>query len=287
MRNERKKKEPSYDNYRLQSIIKWFKYEPFSTINNLEQYIDMYPEDVVAYIYYSQVLIDINDFELAEKVLKYIDDNYPNENDARILFNKFRILCLKEQYEEAKLFYDQYKYELFAIDPKVDLFEVVYKTKTENNLKREDMPNRYLYNQLIEYKEEDFLDHIKKHLADYNMDLEYPNPVIFSPDFPLEVVLKEIKNIIPNDIGTNFSFYNNFYVFKYDNAGRINNKAVNYFRVITLNGTNKLITMYPLECGENLPYIDLNYLNSIYQKPRVKVRNRIDEFHNRYSKNVK
>lgn len=276
-----KNKEQKYNSYLLHNIMKWFKYEPYSTMDNLEQYIDRYPLDVVAYIYYSQILIDMNDFETAEKVLDYIDELFPIEKDERSLFNRFRILCLSEQYEKAMQFYDEYKYDLLNVDSKANYFELIYKTMGANDLKRSDF-NRYLHNQLIDYKEEYFINHIKKHLADYNMDLEQPNPAVFNPDFPLETVLKEIKLLIPNDTITNFSFYNNFYVFKYDNAGKINYKSVDYFRVVAINGTNKIVTMYPLEHGEYLPHVDLNYLNTLYQKPKVKTLSRVERFYNKY-----
>ena len=38
-----------------------------------------------------------------------------------------------------------------------------------------------------------FLEHIQKHMADYNQDLENPNEFIFTPDFPMDKVLNEVK----------------------------------------------------------------------------------------------
>ncbi len=115
------------------------------------------------------------------------------------------------------------------------------------------------------------------------MDLDDPNPAIFNLDFPLEVVLTELKTLIPNDTMTNFGFYNNFYLFKYDNVGKVNRRSVDYFRVVVINGTNKILTMYPLEHGENLPYVDLNYLNPIYQKPSEKKLSRVEKFYQKYN----
>ncbi len=281
MKYKTDKEKQYYDNYLLASIMKWFKYEPYSTMKNLEQYIDKYPLDVVAYTYYSQILIDMNEVELAGKLLNYIDDNFPIQKDERALFNRFRILCLSEDYEKAKEFYDEHRYGLSVIDPKVDFFEAVYKIKTGSNLKRSDF-NRYLQNQLIDYQEASFINHIKKHLADYNMDLDNPNPAIFNPDFPLELVLDELKILVPNDTRTNFGFYNNFYLFKYDNVGKVDHRSVDYFRVVVINGTNRILTMYPLEHGKNLPYTDLNYLNPMYQKPRVKTLSRVEKFNQKY-----
>ena len=281
MQYKTNRNEQYYDNYLLANIMKWFKYEPFSTMDNLEQYIEKYPLDVVAYTYYSQILIDMNDFESAQKLLDYIDETFPTEKDERVLFNRFRILCLSEDYEKAKQFYEEHKHGLLAIDSRTDFFETIYKIRHGSDLKRSGF-NRYLQNQLIDYQEDSFIDHIKKHLADYNMDLEEPNPAVFNSDFPLDKVLNELKTLIPNETRTNFSFYNNFYVFKYDNVGKVDRKTVNYFRVVVINGTNKIVTMYPLEHGENLPYVDLNYLNTMYQKPKERTLSRVDRFYQKY-----
>ena len=281
MRNKNEEKELTYNHNLLLKIMKNFKYEPFITISNLEYYIDKYPLDMTAYIYYSQILIDINNFESAEKVIDYMDEMFPTVKDDRAVFNKFRLLCLSEKYEEAKEFYDEYKYDLLNVDPKIDLFETIYETKNDNELKRS-LFNRYVVNQIIDYQDDSFIDHIKKHLADYNKDFEQPNPALFNADFPLEKVLNEIRTLIPNDKSTNFSFYNNFYVFKYDNVGRLNNKPVDYIRVVVINGTDEIITMYPMQHGDYLPYIDLNYLNTIYQKPKVKTLSRVDKFYKKY-----
>lgn len=285
MRNKEKNKEKEliYDNYLLNTIIKDFKYDPYIVIHNLNQYIDRYPLDVLAYTYYAQVLIDINDLESAKVVLNYIDENFRAEKDERVLFNKFRILCLSEQNEESKKFYDEHKYELLNIDTQADNFELIYKTKIGESMSRK-YHNRYLHNQLIQYREDDFINHIQKHLADFNENSDNPNPAVFNADFPLEIVLDEIKKLIPNNKKTNLGFYSNLYVFKYDNAGRINYKPVDYFRVIIIHGTKNIITMYPLEHGENLPYIDLNYLNPIYQKPKVRTMSRVDRFYNKYGR---
>ena len=71
-------------------------------------------------------------------------------------------------------------------------------------------------------------------------------------------------------------------MFKYDNAGRISNKSVDYFRLVTIHGTNAFITMYPMHHGASLPYTDLNYLNEDYKNNNVKRLSRVDKFYNKY-----
>ena len=121
-------------------------------------------------------------------------------------------------------------------------------------------PDKYLFNQIANYKEDEFLEHIKKHLADYNSELDEPNKNIFVPDFPINDVLKEVKKYIPSEKTLYTGFYENVYVFKYNECGRVNNRLVDYLKIVCFDGTSDMLTILPVEEGENLPYIDLNYM---------------------------
>ena len=272
-----------FDNFILWNIIKNSKYDPYGTLDRLEEYIRGFPIDIVAYKCYINVLIDIGQFEEAKEILNFVELSFPDKIDEKIIYSKFRLLSFTEKYEEAYEIYKKYKNKLITIEPRIEFFEVVYDLYNNKELRRNGFStNSYLYNQIIEYKKEDFIDHIKKHLADYNMNLEEPNPALFNSDFPLDDVIEELDKLIPNEKKTYFGFCNNFYVFKYDNAGRVSNKSVDYFRVVVLNNTNRFITMYPMQHGELLPYIDLNYLNKNYSNPKVKRLSRVDMFYNKY-----
>ena len=139
-----------------------------------------------------------------------------------------------------------------------------------------------MMNQIVEFHEEDFLEHIQKHTANYNMNLEHPNRAIFAPDFPLESVVQEIKKYIPSDKRLCYGFFVDTYVFRYDECGRYFHKIVDYFQVICFDdGQNHLITMYPAYNCENLPFIDLNYMKE-KEKPKVKTLSQIEKFNRRY-----
>lgn len=105
----------------------------------------------------------------------------------------------------------------------------------------------YLNKQIKEYKEEAFFDHIKKYIPSN-------------------------RNI--------FYLYVDKYVFKYDFCGRSSGKVSDYFRVIALHNSNEFLTMYPINFGNELDYIDLNYLRK--EKDSIKRLCRIDKFNQKY-----
>jgi len=142
----------------------------------------------------------------------------------------------------------------------------------------------YIYKQIIDYKESEFLKHIKKHMADYNQDVDNPNKNIFAPNFPINEIIEEIKKYIPSNKKICPGFYEDIYIFKYDYCGRADNKIVDYFKVVTFNNTTEFITMLPVENAEYLPYIDLNYLKKEDSNNKIKKLSQIDKFNQRYNK---
>ena len=77
--------------------------------------------------------------------------------------------------------------------------------------------------------------------------------------------------------------YDDMYVFKYDSCGKDNYKIVNYFKVICFEGTSQIITMYPASDCEKLPYIDLNYMKTKEDTPKIKVLTQREKFNTRYN----
>lgn len=269
-----------YDRYILDNIIRHYKYEPFSTLDRLEEYMINYPLDNIAYIHYAKILISVGKFDEALVILDFIKRVFPDIDGLALVYFRIKALMFKHQYEEALNLYRQHKEELLAGDPNNQMIELVYDLKVLGNAK-EKWGGRYLYNQMIDYDYDLFLSHVQKHTAEYNETLDEPNKVVFNSYFPLDRVLKEIQNYIPSDNRLYFGFYQNLYAFKYDDNGKIGNKSVNYFRVITVHDTNSLITMYPLHNGANLPYIDLNYMQeSSYSS--AKRLSRVDRFYQKY-----
>ena len=261
---------------------------------NFEEYLKKYPKDYGTYPYYASCCITLGKFNEAYKILNYLEKEYKNDTkflklkdrvkhvEYGILYNKLRLLSFTHKYKEM---YDLCLKNYDKIES-LDLVSILFYCQTKNNVlnkKREDL-NNYSFKQMIEYSEQDFKEHIKKHLADYNSILDNPNKLIFSPYFPLENVLKEIKKYIPSNKATYPGFYEKRYIFKYDECGRESNKIVDYFVVVAFEETNNLLTMYPLSKCENLPFIDLNYMRKKEDEPKVKIPSQIEKFNRRFNK---
>ena len=269
-----------YNNYKLFQIAKHMNYNPYYALAKLEDYIYEFHKDYYGYAYYLRILIDLGLFEEAKSVLDFIESAFPQLVDDYIIFHKLRLLLFTDNYEEAYNLYNRHNAVLLAKYPRTKVVEIIYE-KFVNGVVNSAYSKNYLNQQIVNYSSDCFLEHMQKHMNEYNIDVENPNPVIFNPDFPLNEIVDEINRIVPNDNRTYFSIFYNFYVFKYDDNGKIDNKYSDYFRVVTIHNTNKIITMYPMQHGEALLYTDFNYLNT---EKKVKTRkiSRVDRFYQKY-----
>jgi len=76
--------------------------------------------------------------------------------------------------------------------------------------------------------------------------------------------------------------FKNSYIFKYENCGIQGEKTLNYIRVIALQDSDEIITMYPYENIANLKYIDITPRIKEPSKQLVKRMSQIDKFNQRY-----
>ena len=138
----------------------------------------------------------------------------------------------------------------------------------------------YMIRQAIDYQYSDFQFHIKKHLDEEFIDDE-ERYSIFNNDFPIDKIVSEIDKYLMSSKKLLFGFIEDVYLFKYDLCGLFNGKNANFFKVITFNDNNNIITMYPYVKGERLPYIDLNYMK-VESNTKVKKLSQIDKFNKRF-----
>ena len=289
-------KKDFFNVYEFENAFKYIKIDPCKAKEKLEEYLNNYPLDVSAMTYYASVLMCLNDFDSAEIVNEKSKEAFKKENvflvdqDKRrivthnIVRNSIKILIHKHQYREAiKYYYDHYN-EFVDMGP-----EIIFYLKGKSGLLdiSRRTPNSYLFRQIVEYREDDFRDHIKKHLADVNENDKEISTTFFHSEFPFEKALEEAKKHIPGKCRYNLGFYEDIYVFRYDDCGRDSDKRTNYFKVVTFEDSDHLITMCPSNDCENLPSIDLNYLKEeTLEKEnnanKVKRMSQIDKFNRRY-----
>lgn len=284
-----------YDTWQFKQAQDTRGENPTEAIEKFEAYLKEYPNDYSAYGYYATNLIMVGRIDDAQKVINDLERTVkkdtrfvtrePYKMEAvvfSIFYNRLRIYSYKGEYQKL--------YDLCMNHPKevkhMNLNDLMFYCKNKLgriHIKRTSA-GAYLFRQIVEYKEEDFLDHVQKHLADYNSTLDDPNKNIFSPDFPLNDVLKEIKKNMPSDKKLLSGFWENVYIFKYNECGRVNNKLVNYFKVVCFDGTGDIITMLPVDFGEELPHVDLSYM--IEEKPvkETKRESAIERFNRRFKR---
>lgn len=278
-------------NYRLFSqAFKILSSNPFKANILFKEYINLDPRSCWAYHYYITSLITIGKFSEAEVELKEliyklnIEKKYIkriDELEKSIIINRLRILSYMEKYEELYNYYQ----ENFNMIEKMDINALVFYSKSKVNIFDPDRRNvnGYTFRQMLKYDENEFFEHMRKHTADWNKDANIPNPCIFSPDFPLKTIVEEIKKYIPSENRIYPGFYENAYIFKYDECGRNKNKITDYFKVICFHNTNQIITMYPEIFDEYMPYVDLNYLKQNNHNA-VRRLSQTEKFNRRYKR---
>lgn len=283
-----------FDCWEFRHIFHLVETNPYLAKEKMEEYLENYPNDHSAYTYYAYILIVLGYFKEAENILEYVKNTYIYDYNfmkdekkvnlirENIVFNTLKLLSYQERYEELH----NYCNDNMKIIRKLSLNSLDFYCKRKLGIPFYESKERfsYLFKQISEYSEERFLDHIKKHIADYNQEEEIPNEFIFVPNFPIDKVLNEVKKNIGSDKRLYSGFYEDLYVFKLDNCGRVKNKLVNFFRVVAIHGTDNFITMFPADDCETLPHIDLNYLIKEEDKPKTKRLSQIDKFNQRYKK---
>lgn len=283
-----------YNNWEFKQALMLCKTNPIEAKIKYEAYISTYPKDYQAYTYYAAILITLGEFEKAQEILDYVADIssedpkfMANQHKLNILkrnlfSNKIRILSYQDNYEALHLICSLHKADIQKMYLNHIDFYACRKVGKVDLTERE--RHAYAFRQIIEYREEDFYDFISKHLADNNIDVEDPNPYIFAPGFPLQKVIEEIKKHIPSENKLFTGFYENTYMFKYDNCGKDNNKIADYIKVVCFHNTIDIITMFPTANCPTPNYYDLNYLNQINEHPKVKRKSQIDKFNQKYKR---
>ena len=287
-------KKTFFDAWELNQAMDLMDQNPLIANYKLQEYIKKYPKDYSAKICYIATLISLRNLTEAEKELEDLEsllkqDEYLKNKVRKktkiklnIISSRLRLLSYQEKYEDLYNFY--YKHIMDVKDLEINVNPLIFYCKKKLNMldpnKRDS--NTYIFKQIVRYEEKDFLEHLKKHLTNYDSS---KNAYIFNNDFPIEKILTEIKKYIPSENCLYPYLYADAYIFKYDACGTDKDKVVDYFKVICLHNTSDIITMCPVSGHENWPHIDLNYLNEEKEKPKKRTLSQIDKFNKRYNIN--
>lgn len=272
-----------------------FEGHPVDALREFEKYIENYPHDYNSYSYYISLLIMFGRADEASKLIDEVSMVASGNNAFKwgafkygvfkqhILYSKLKLLAYLGKYKEFyKLYINNYD-SLKMNNINLEHVSFYFRKKMGLHVKlKENNSEGYMYNQMYNYNEKLFLEHIKKHMVDYDKNDEC-NTNVFALDFPILKIVEEIKKFIPSENGLFTGFMEDVYVFKYDSCGRDNNRLVDYFKVVCFHNTQDFITMCPVYGYEGYPYIDLNYLKENNDE-KIRRKSRIDRFNSRYSK---
>ena len=272
-----------YDKVQFDNLLSMMNYTDASRVISLfKNYLREYPTDVSAHLYYAIMLIKIGNLEEAIDVLNLevvlTSDNYFDIKKRGYLIVK--ILLAKEKYEEC------YKYILeneilFQDDEELNTLVLLLLKKKLNLLVADDYNQiqSYALKQIISYKEELALEHI---VLNHKNQAYLDGKSQFNEDFPIQKVFSRIRNCLPNEKRMYDELVVDYYIFKYTNSGKNSGKNVNYIKVITLVNTNQIVTMFPIDNYEKLPYTDISL--ELDSKKTIKKISQIEKFNKRYNR---
>ena len=307
-KKEGKKTNVYYNQYESEKIISLMNKDPYGASLLWEDYIERYPKDLRAQIYFASTLISTRNLEKAEQVLNEVEKqllvgNNQNNNGLDITRRKFNAekvnllfhqgkyeeLCTKYFVKDKDIDIDNYSFDDYT-RPRIRLagFYSIYIT---NRLPKNYKFDSYTKQQISNYSDERFLEHIKKHTSDNAYKKDENGLLVksyFMSDIDIEKLWLEAKKYIPSEKGLYLDAFVTTYVFKYDNCGYWCGKTVDYFIISAIMDTDHFITMCPADGFENCPYVDLNYLkeeinDKTYSK--VKQKSRTEIFNERYGLN--
>lgn len=286
---------------------------PVEAKTRFEEYLLKYPNDYSARIYYAYVLIVLRMLDEASLVIDKTEEdafsdkkfNNPKMQRKIIILNekitlaKIKLLFYQGKYQE--LYFNYFKND--SILNSSDYLEILssfgidrfnydsvrfYIMKNIGLLSPELKFQSYLYSQILDYSDDRFFEHVKKHVADDAAFRDTSINSLFKSDFNLEEIINEVKKYIPSEKGLYFGILQDVYIFKYDNCGYCDNQLVNYFEIVCFHNTCDFITIHPIINAEHLPCTDLNYMRYRGQEnnnPKIRRRSQIDKFNKRFNIN--
>ena len=280
------------------NITKIIESDPYFALEEIEEYLKEYPDDYTLRSTCISILITIGEFEEAEKrneeFRKFIlssEDVKAIDNGKKLkrlmlntIYNEFRLLANTGDYRRAYDLLIKYKDDLEdkELSNKGFNYNIIFffRARLGAEFNRDDQ-RTYACRQIVEYREEDFFDHIKRHMKGEQCDIERDS--VFFEDIDLKKIYDEIMKILPDQKPLYRGFVDKTYYFKYDNCGLEGTDVVDYIKLITYGDDSGVITMCPTKDGEKLPHIDLNYLKES-DKNKIRKKSQIDKFNQKYGK---
>ena len=280
---EKDKKLKYYDKNESQSIVNLINAHKYQqAMDAYREYTKFYPNDLNAVSRFINILICYGYFEEAEELLNnYVAPKKASELDRKLyIYDQIKLLGYQEKWEECAILVKE-NYLLLQNFRQDFYFMITFLEKKLNiSFQHKIFPISYLSSQVLNYDENRALQHINRHR-------QQGEDCIFAEDFPLSEYYFYFRSLLPKKDYPQLckGIFSNFYVFKYNHCGYINQKEANYVMVVTLANSNDIITMYPIRNIEKYPYIEIIQQEEMDdEKPKVKRLSQIEKFNQRYGK---
>lgn len=289
------KKRSHHDSSSFYNISDSVSKGPYDSLDEIIGYVDKYPNDSRGKTLLALNLLKIGKFDEAWNVLDETEKEIENsqyyaknikEKEAieyLILITRLKLLSYSDKYEEFLDYWFAYS-DMIYKNRKIDLINAHYYIKKQLG-KLYFIRNSYTSNQILSYDYDMFLKHLKNHMCESETSDKIS---VFYLDFPMEKVLEEVKKyLMAEGVEKIYSgYFEDLYVFKYDNCGKDNkNKKTDYFSITTFHNTEAILNMnpYPYKPIKHDISIDLNYLKE-EEFSKVKRKSAIDKFNEKYKK---
>lgn len=281
-RNKQKYKFYHEENFhRIQKLVSDNRLEVASV--KFEQYLQEYPNDVCGCAYYADLLIKMGRFQEAATILDDapVTSKTPELARQDIILTRIKLFSSLGQYEKCLEMIRNNFEMLECRNWNVTELLIFFKKKLGLLLYDDYSGFNYKISQITGYSEEAAIECIRRyHLVNYGRTPHY----CFYDDFPINEVYYKVRNMLPLEEKIYENVFENTYIFKYANNGRVFGESVDYIKVITLMESNDIITMLPYKNTERVSCIDLTPVVEEY--PKVKRMSQIDKFNQRYGKIV-
>ena len=282
-----------YNRHNFSKAMEMEKKDIHLSIELFRQYLEEFSNDYMAKTYYVSALVTSGSLVEAEEALNELEmqicldkdftkhKDKAEKNTASLVYSKVRLLIHSNRYEECyKLIHDNIDL-LERNNYEVDASFLFCKKMMNNDFHFLSKDNKsYLYRQIDDYSEERFIKHIQKHMPTYS-GIEKTTSV-FCESFDFDKTFKVIRETIPSKKVLYPGVLEDVYYYKYDSCGKVNNKYTDYFKLVVLHDSKHFITIAPTGNIENLPCIDLNYLQE--ETPKTNTNSQIDKFNKKYAK---
>ena len=139
----------------------------------------------------------------------------------------------------------------------------------------------YIKEQIVNYNEEEALEHIKSHITDEESYNEHSK---FNVGINIDYLMQCVKKDLKNNKKANLVDILEIHYFAVPSVGYDSNSVCNYIKVVVVPNTTNIIAMYPYA------YVEINEINmldcdldKLFNRNKVeKSTSQIDRFNNRF-----